>query len=213
MNWSVRRGFNWTIVAGAVAWGLALVAGFLAISSYQLSPGDAGLAVESWPTGSRIALAGDRPTLIMAAHPRCPCTRASVGELARILARCEGRVAAYILIFIPEDADGPWRQAAGSSRFAAIPGVQPIEDPGGREAARLGARTSGHVALYAPDGRLLFRGGITGARGHEGDNRGREAVVALIRGDSLDPAEHPVFGCPIFDSFQPPTTRLAACKD
>ncbi|HEX3447903.1 MAG TPA: hypothetical protein VHS97_06590, partial [Isosphaeraceae bacterium] len=77
--------------------------------------------------------------------------------------------------------------------------VHLIDDSGGEEAARFGARTSGLVALYAPDGRLHFRGGITGSRGHEGDNAGQQALLGLIQGNpSSLPCETPVFGCPLF---------------
>ena len=37
---------------------------------------------------------------------------------------------------------------------------------------RFGAETSGQTLLYDRDGRLLFSGGTTGSRGHDGDNAG-----------------------------------------
>ena len=201
------------ILAGALAWALATGLGFLALCAYEVTPGSSGQPVESWPGGSRIALAGDRYTLVMAAHPRCPCTRASTAELARILARCDGRVAAYVLIFTPEHADPTW----GQTDWSHTPRRDPRRSAHPRSRRSRGGslrrRTSGHVALYAPDGRLLFRGGITGYRGQEGVNRGQEAVLALIGGGSLGPAEHLVFGCPIFDPSQPPITRDAACSN
>jgi hypothetical protein len=211
MTWMMRYRSGGMILAGTIAWALATGMGFLALYTYKATPGLSGQPVEYWPDGSRIALAGDRPTLVMAVHPRCPCTRASAVELARILARCEGRVVVYVLIFTPEHADQTWGQTDWSPRFAMITGVQPIHDPGGREAARFGAQTSGHVALYAPDGRLLFHGGITGARGHEGSNRGQEAVLALIGGGSVGSTKTPVFGCPVFEISRAPANKDAAC--
>jgi hypothetical protein len=70
-----------------------------------------------------------------------------------------------------------------------------IRDQGGVEARRFDVEGSGHVLLYAPSGKLLFSGGITPSRGHEGDNAGRSAIVSLIlRGHA--PVDHtPVFGC------------------
>lgn len=41
-------------------------------------------------------------------------------------------------------------------------------------------------------------GAITGARGHYGDNDGRAAVVAHLRGTGNPPFAQPVFGCPLF---------------
>ena len=54
-------------------------------------------------------------------------------------------------------------------------------DKEGSDAAALGATTSGQVMVYAVGGKLLFGGGITDGRGHEGDNAGSEAVLALLR--------------------------------
>ena len=56
--------------------------------------------------------------------------------------------------------------------------------------------TSGHALLFDRDGHLLFSGGITPARGHEGDNFGASAIAARLAGRPA-PAETPVFGCPI----------------
>jgi hypothetical protein len=189
---------GWVALTVALCWGVAVAGGFLAIHAYEITPGSSGQAVPRWPGGRRIALADDRPTLVMAAHPRCPCTRASAAELARILERCEGRVAVYVLLFKPRQGDWTWVRSGCSRSFAAIPGVRLIDDPDGAEAKRFGARTSGQVALYSPDGRLLCRGGITRARGQEGDNPGREAVISLLRGRAGGSPKSPVFGCPIF---------------
>ena len=205
-SWSARAmsligmyRLRFATIAATVIWGLTVGIGFLALQIHGASPGQSGSAVEHWPDQSRIPLTGGRPTLVVAAHPLCPCTRASVAELTRVLTRCEGQVEVYILIFVPERAGHGWRPTDGLRRLGTMPGVHLIDDPGGEEAARFGAQTSGLVALYAQDGRLLFRGGITAARGHEGDNEGRRALLGLIQGNSSSyPRETPVFGCPIF---------------
>jgi hypothetical protein len=194
------------IVTATVIWGVTVGIGFLALQLHGASPGQGGLAVELWPDQSRVPLTGVRPTLIIAAHPLCPCTRATVAELTRILSKCSGHVEVYVLIFLPERAGHGWCLTDGMRGLGTMPGVHLIDDPGGEEAARFGARTSGLVALYARDGRLLFRGGITGVGGHEGDNAGRRALLGLIHNDSSShPRETPVFGCPLF-----PTPPLSA---
>jgi hypothetical protein len=200
-----RSGPWWATLTGTVIWGLAIAAGFLALHRYESTPGPAGAMLGHWPGPGRVPLQGDRHTLIMAVHPRCPCTRASLAELARILTRCAGLVEVYVLIFIPESGGQGWGPTDSLRRLGTLAGVHLIEDVGGVEAARFGARTSGHVALYAPDGRLLFRGGITSVRDHEGDNAGRQAILSLVCGQpAASPAATPVFGCPIFD---PPSPR------
>ena len=190
---------RWVILTATFIWGSAVAIGLLALQLHGASPGQSGSAVERWPGESRIPLTAGRPTMVVAVHPLCPCTRASVSELARLLTRCDGQVEVYILIFLPERAGRGWGPTAGLRGLATMPGVHLIDDPAGEEAARFGAQTSGLVALYAQDGRLLFRGGITAARGHEGDNEGRRALLDLIQGNSSScPRETPVFGCPIF---------------
>jgi hypothetical protein len=73
-----------------------------------------------------------------------------------------------------------------------------MRDDGGVEARRFGVKTSGTVLLYSALGRLLFHGGITGSRGHEGDNYGITRLAAALRGgagDTAVPVVSRVFGC------------------
>jgi hypothetical protein len=74
-----------------------------------------------------------------------------------------------------------------------------VIDEGGVEAARFEALTSGQVVLYDGEGRLQFSGGITGARGHLGDNLGLRRVMSLLRGAEPDRTDSPVFGCPLHE--------------
>jgi hypothetical protein len=137
--------------------------------------------------------------MVVAVHPQCPCTQASLSELARLLTKCGGRVEVFILMFVPRRAGHGWRPTARLRDLATMPGVHLLDDPAGEEAGRFGARTSGLIALYGQDGQLRFRGGITSARGHEGDNEGRRALLDLIQGNERSRLrEIPVFGCPLF---------------
>src|SRR3712207_4573180 len=129
----------------------------------------------------------------MLAHPHCPCTRASINELARLMTQARGRVTAYVLFVKPEGFSDSWVQSDLWASAAAIPGVTPVLDDGGVEAARFRAATSGQTALYDAAGSLIFRGGITSARGHEGDNAGREAIVSLLTSDEAEEHDTPVF--------------------
>jgi hypothetical protein len=57
---------------------------------------------------------------------------------------------------------------------------------------------------------LRFRGGITGSRGHEGANTGRDALLACLRGSSEEFHTTPVFGCSLFEdglAEEPPASR------
>jgi hypothetical protein len=116
----------------------------------------------------------------MLAHPKCPCTRASIGELAAIMAHCQGRLNAYVLFMKPEGFTEDWEKTDLWQSASQIPDVQVISDPSGEEARRFSAVTSGQTLLYDLKGELLFSGGITPSRGHSGDNAGKSAIVSII---------------------------------
>ena len=73
-----------------------------------------------------------------------------------------------------------------------------MTDAGGGESRRFGALTSGHVLLYGRDGRLLYNGGVTGGRGHEGANAGLSLAEKLLRSGG-EPASQPIYGCALND--------------
>lgn len=186
------------LVATSASWLLMIGAGIAFLWNYESKPGVAAAAPELWPAESSIRRAQDSPTLIMLAHPHCPCTRASIGELSRLMTQAQGRVKAYVLFVKPPDFSDGWEQTDLWASAAAIPGVTVMRDDEGVEAGRFGAATSGQTVLYDSDGKLLFSGGITGARGHAGDNAGRTAIVSLLITNESEQKETPVFGCPLF---------------
>jgi hypothetical protein len=110
------------------------------------------------------------------------------------MTQAQGRVTAYVLFLKPEGSTDDWEKTDLWQNAASIPGVNAVVDDG-VEARRFQAETSGQIVLYDADGRLLFSGGITGSRGHSGDNAGRSAIVSLLNTGEAERAETPVFGC------------------
>ena len=176
-------------------WLVAAGAGFVVILNYQNTSGGVGITPQQWPSGAQIELDHNRDTLIMFAHPQCPCTRASLEELNRLLARSQGRVTAEVLFFKPGKFPGDWIRTDLWRNAAAIPGVTVHEDLDGAQAHLFGAETSGYVLLYDRKGQLLFKGGITGSRGHAGDNAGENAIVSLLAGEDANLKQTQVYGC------------------
>ena len=195
----VTTGFRQRILWAAVGalWIGAVVAGFAWLGSYDNRPGIPASAPERWPTDSQIARDASRPMLVMLVHPRCSCSRASLGELAELLARAHHRPAAVVLMVRPAGVSEDWEKTDLWQSAARIPEVTVVRDDGGVEARRFGTRTSGQTLLYDTDGRLLFSGGITGARGHPGDNAGRATILALLDREGPQQSGSPVFGCPL----------------
>ena len=181
------------------AWALSVGSGMAALWSYAAAPGLPARPPSTWPDESRLHRRPGHAALLLFAHPHCPCTRATIGELARLLAPVRERVAVHVLFTKPSAAGDGWERTDLWDGAAAMPGVTVVRDDDGIEARRFGVATSGQALLYEADGRLRFAGGITSARGHEGDNIGRSAILALLVGDGAERAESPVFGCSLHD--------------
>ena len=177
-------------------WLCALAMGEWALLGFELSPGKPAAATETWPRESRLSRSSVTFELLLFAHPRCPCTRATIGELALLMAQCSENIRARVLFFRPADAKDEWTETDIFRAAAAIPGVTALWDDGGIEANRFGARTSGQVFLYDFEAQLRFQGGITSSRGHAGDNGGRQAICDILAG-APGRTECPVFGCPL----------------
>ena len=196
-----------TTAALGIAWVVAVVFGLRALLNYETAPGRVGAVPQTWPATLKIQRASDRPTLIMLAHPHCPCTRASMEELAQVMARVQGKVAAYVLFYKPRHpsriggSEPDWENTELRRAAAKIPGVIVLSDVDGTEARRFGAETSGHTLLFDSTGRLLFNGGITESRGHSGDNAGERALVSLVN-NHRGRSETLVFGCSLTDRQQ-----------
>lgn len=196
------RGQLGMIAMGAllVVCGAVIVCGFGLLERYAATPGKPGIPQKKWPAQSSIPRPDTLPTLIMLAHPKCPCTRSSIDELAVVMRHCAGRVNGFVAFFRPGDAPEGWEQTDLWRSAAAIPGIKVISDINGREAQRFGAATSGSVVLYDQTGRLRFSGGITRSRGMSGESDGRKTVIALITGESSILTATPVYGCQLLDS-------------
>jgi hypothetical protein len=186
------------LLAGSTLWLMTVGAGVGILWHYENTPGIPAIAAPAqWPSDSHIQRS-NLATLIMIVHPHCPCSRASLAELARLMAQAQGRVTAFVLFNKPPKVSRHWEHTDLWDTAAAIPGVNVMADDEGIEARRFHAATSGQTMLYDKDGNLLFSGGITDGRGHEGDNPGRSAIVSFLTISEADRTETPVFGCPIF---------------
>jgi hypothetical protein len=192
-----RRSSQLALAGGAV-WMIVVFSALGFITNYSNSPGTAGSIPDRWLPESQITLDKNRPTLILFAHPHCPCTRASVDELDRLMAQRKDRLSAHVIFIRPEGMSEDWTRTALWEKASAIPGVTVHSDIAGAESRRFHVETSGQTVLYDPKGRLLFQGGITVSRGHSGDNPGRAALASLVDHNIAQEVKTPVFGCPLF---------------
>jgi hypothetical protein len=183
-------------------WLASVGTGLAWLMAYDNTPGAPADAPASWPAGSALSRDASGPTLVMLAHPRCDCTRASIGELEELLARTGRRPRTFVVFIRPGGVGAAWENTGTLTRATKIAGVTVIRDDHGAEAERFGVSTSGQTMLYDRDGRLVYSGGITAARGKSGENAGRATLTELLAGGRPSRATAQVFGCSLFSWFK-----------
>ncbi|MCG8409565.1 MAG: hypothetical protein MI923_30535 [Phycisphaerales bacterium] len=192
-------------------WGVTVVGGLGYLASYANNPGAAARMPHAWPEDTQLVRNSNGPTLVMFIHPHCPCTRASLSELSRTLARSHEPVDVLAVFIRPLDFKSGWERGSLWNIATKLPGVRTLVDPGGQEARRFDAMTSGQVGLYDRHGKLLFSGGMTSARAHEGDNNGSLAVSTWLNEGDCIVSNTDVFGCPLFDQTESQSERGESC--
>ena len=181
-----------------VVWSIAVACGMGLTMRYEATPGKSATASGDWPTGSRLRPATDRPTLVVMAHPQCPCTEATLSELNELLAQCPNKARVYVVFWKPTGYPTDWEKTPLWKSAAALPGVEVLTDEGGLEARRFHAFTSGQTFLFDASHHLVFSGGITAGRGHVGDNVGRDTIVSWLTTGKAKRNKTFVFGCSLF---------------
>jgi len=190
MKFLKHRAF--AVIVGSL-WLAGVTAGFAFAWRYAGQPGTpAREPVRSWP--AQLPRPAGKAMLVMALHPGCPCSRASVSELEQLISHCPGKFEG-LLLFVPDAAGDSPQDSALWQTASTLPGVVCRVDDTRLSAGTFGARTSGQVFLYDEAGALRFSGGITESRGHAGANAGRQAIEAFLLEGTPPAPSTPVFGC------------------
>lgn len=186
----------------AAAWLAAALGGVAALSRYESLPGKEGKALSRLPASTEPRPAEERGkfTLVLFAHPKCGCTRATLTELEAILREARGRIMARVHFYRPQGSLPNWSETPLRDRAAGLPGVTVVDDEAGAIARRFGAETSGQTYLYGPDGHLMFEGGITQSRGHEGASPGRALIAEVLQTERPASRKTRPFGCGLFSA-------------
>jgi hypothetical protein len=188
----------------SAAWLMVATAGFLWLADYDSQPGAPANPPQRWPDSVSLARNFSKPTLLMFLHPRCPCSRASLYELARLAHDERDQFDLYVLFVQPSEVAANWSTSALWETATSCRDLQVVIDQGGRFAQQFGAKASGQVLIYDRAGVLQFDGGITPGRGHAGDSIGRSNVRAIAAGQTLkNPANCATFGCSLSANITP----------
>lgn len=177
------------------AWIIAITAGYFVLVNYSTTPKESIPAKQQWPDDVPLERDATRPTLVMFLHPKCPCSTASLRMYELAIGEHMDGMQTWFVFTKPSNEPDSWCGGMVWEMAAEVPQSKRFVDVDGRIAARYGALCSGETYIYGADGRLLFHGGTTGSRGHEGDCIGTEAIHAIVRGQSPKRSTSPVFGC------------------
>lgn len=199
------RGRAAAIIAVAV-WILLAGMGTMALLARETRQAPRNVTPHQWPSDTEIQRSHDKATLLMFIHPNCPCTRASVTQLMRVVSELPASSRPQTIFVARRAAVDDWRAEWLTSMEASVPGAVIVRDLESIEAKRFGAAASGHVLLYEADGTLSFDGGVTLGRGHEGENAAADALARALSTSGTARAHTAVFGCPITNR-QPRSVR------
>ncbi|MBB3210076.1 hypothetical protein FHS27_005922 [Rhodopirellula rubra] len=133
-------------------------------------------------------------------------------ELEHIDAECERKVDLQFVFYCPDDEEVEWAKTNLWTHAARLSSHPIFIDRGGNEARLFGATTSGFVCLFSRDGKVLYAGGVTPSRGHEGDNKGRQTIRDVVLGRSVEHIRLPTYGCPIHESTSATNCGSECCQ-
>lgn len=183
-----------SLTVGTTLWIAAIAAAFWALQDYASRPGAARAPADAATAFLAAQRRPDHALLIMAVHPECPCTDASLAEVGDFLARSRGRCDGVLLELAPSSPPNPNWCGGLPAQLGGV-AVRTLPDPDGRLARLLGAQTSGHIVFMDTAGKIRFHGGLTLARGHRGRSPAQDALLAALDGQADTLATAPVYGC------------------
>lgn len=141
--------------------------------------------------------------LVMFVHPKCPCTMASLTELQKLKTRLP-KLKITIAFMTPDGMEkSDWLKTTNWQKAHEMTGIEFIEDYDGKLAKKFGAEVSGYTIVYNAKNELVYAGGITAGRGHEGDNEGEDKIIAVCNSKFVSSPKAPAFGCGLIDDPNP----------
>jgi hypothetical protein len=202
----VPKSKTYMLVFFTAAWLIALVPGVRYLFKYENTAGKQGIA-PAYLQNTSIPSGDPRlSTLVVALHPRCSCSNATLAELEEASQTFKRPYNAILLIDEPDGSTFQWQQVSSYREAQKALDATVVLDPNGKLAASLGAFTSGEVLFYSPEDKaarrtLLFSGGVTGGRGMTGENGGIESLKTAFNDPERKPrASTPVFGCGLLNA-------------
>ena len=183
-------------------WAVLVSLGYGSMVFYSIAAAKSSTTVSTFPAVSKLSCHAGL-TLITFLHPQCPCSRATVSELEDLLAqnKLSTGLRTYAVVSRPSGCSEAFVRGPIIDSLSQIKNVQVVIDKDDVESKLFGAKASGQTLLFDGNGKCLFSGGITAARGEVGDNTGVEALRQYIAGGRASIRKTPVFGCSLESSL------------
>lgn len=176
-------------------WLVVIAYGYILITHYELKPSSKITKLRSWPSDSHLKHDSKLATLVIFIHPQCPCSKASIAELDRLLTSFHNKLKTIVVFSKPKGESEAWVKSSLWTKVQSLTGVISYIDNDNFEANNFMVDTSGEVLLFDASGKLIYHGGITASRGHEGDNKGKTTISDYLRTGRINEKEGYAFGC------------------
>lgn len=153
------------------------------------------------PVSDKVLSVQGKKTCILFLHPHCPCSKATLTEWQRAVQAGSSTTTFYAVFFGGDGSVTEQKKWLSHTYLwnavAHLPSVVSLIDSGSVLSSQFGAYTSGFVVLYDNNNKLLFSGGLTVARGHEGYNSYSRMLSEMLSLDStsITSVTSPVYGC------------------
>jgi hypothetical protein len=185
----------WLWIALSLAWCACAIPGWGALLQHAYQPAATEEGVAGWPAGAHPQPPWSGCRVVVFAHPFCPCTRATLNKLNESLRRIPGATFVQVVFVTAGLSAADVSESPLLATARRLSGVDVQLDETGNEAQRFGAKISGEVLAFDGRGRRLFHGGLTSARGHEGESASQQQLERILCGTSGESYTAPVYGC------------------
>lgn len=179
------------------AWLGLVFLGLSRLNDFSQTPGKSSEVPFKFPSHSTLASRSKKPLLLVFIHPKCVCSRATVSELEKLIPHLSN-IEVKVIFNQFSGRDIAWTKNDLWVRAEKIKGIEMILDERSRETQMFKVETSGHTFLFDEKGELVFSGGITPARGHEGESNGQMMIKKWIKTRANMSTFEKVFGCELF---------------
>lgn len=179
----------------AALWTAAMVCGWISLNRYTYTSEAVAAAPSEWPKDAGLTRTKNHPSLVMFLHPGCPCSRATLVELQRLRSRIGEPCDVQLVMVLSREHADDWQETPLQHQASEMKNVHLTQDWDGRIASAFSAGTSGETYLYSPQGKLLFHGGLTLGRGHEGPASGQDQILNAVQSLTPQIPNNKVYGC------------------